>query len=305
MPYTKRRRSTWHAGRRRRAGQGALLVTVVAISAMLSGCASRGDPATQGPASASPSASSVGNGDPMVCESVDTLFARMRADSVKWIPTDEPFDKGTAANVDHLSGALAGQARQARTPVVQEALQATATDLRRLSLAMGRSQHRRDVLVAVAGVRRSYSTLQSACGLSDAPPTDDESPADDEPANKTTASPPGAQEHRPSNGTCSQVQSTMIRLAGASEHWSPTEQPFDPEAARSFRRLGLELGELRLSSSEREVRSAIRQNAAAFLGIAEAIGSRHRSAVDNSVSKAQVAYANLERACWSGPQRTQ
>ena len=263
-----------------------LVVLLVALAVVVSGC---GGSTGRAPVSAA-GATSSGAVDPAVCESVDTLFARMRAQSVTWIPTDKPFDKVTAAAVANLSGALVGQEQQATTTAVRTALSEAAAALARLHGAMDRARSRRDVLDAVAGVRRSYSTLKGSCGLGNVTPTDHPSPA----GSVASRSPSPA---TPRGMACREVQSIMVRMGEASARWSPQTRPFDPTAAAAFRRLARELDGVQTSTPDPGVRSAIHESAAAFAGIARAMASGHRSAVNSSLEAAQRAYGNIKIVC--------
>jgi hypothetical protein len=265
-----------------------LVLLLVVLAVAVSGCGGSGS-ADRPPASGA-NATSSGAADPAVCDSVDTLFARMRARSVTWIPADKPFDKVTAAAVANLSGALVGQEQQARTAAVRTALGETAAALERLHDAMDHAQSRRDVLDAVAGVRRSYSTLKGSCGLSNGTPADNPRPA----GPGASSSPSQA---TPRGAACREVQSIMVRMGAASARWSPAKRPFDPTAAAAFRRLARELGGLQTSAPDRDVRSAIEETAAAFAGIPRAMASEHRGAVNRSLVDAQRAYRNIKLVC--------
>ena len=223
-----------------------------------------------------------------VCDGVETLFAHMQVQFVRWSPEQQPFDPGMAAAVRNLAQGLAVKGRAATTRPVRVKVAANVAALNRLGMAMGGGNNANRVLAAVRQMRATYAALTNACD-----------PNGDSPADATatvqTPPPPAA---KPTRGpTCEKVQSIMVQVGIDLAAWSPEAQPFDEGAAAKWRSFGHELAALAPQGGSAQIRAAITRNAGAFTGIADAMTSRHRDGIDDAIEKAGHAFLDVHREC--------
>ncbi len=262
------------------------LVALVLMSLVVSGCGSQGS----GDAAREPGTAQASVVDP-VCDSVETLFARMRVDAARsrWSPEVQPFDKIMAARVRNLALQLATEQRKAHSDDVRVQIKQNMEALDGLGEAMG-GHDAEEVLAAVRRMRIAYDPLKGVCRIDGAsPPTAAELKAAQE-APKLTRRPPRS-------AVCKATDEITAKMRTVSAAWSPKDHPFDRATAKRTRELGQDLAALANTAKPEPVDVAIRDSAAMLEGIATAMDSRNRSAVYTAIGSAQVAYANLLNAC--------
>jgi hypothetical protein len=268
--------------------------TVLLLGAAVTGCeTSSGFDGAAQPSAAATTGPTVPRPDD-ACDTVDTLYAKMRVRAAHWTPEREPFDRAMADQVSGLADDLAAQLPHASDPDVQDHLGTDIRALNRLGRAMRSGGRPGDVLAAVRRARLEYAALNVACHpnrtVSQRPPAGTTTGVP-----RRTATAPASSRGR--TATCRRVQDVVDRLAGVSAAWSPEHRPFDPATASKFRALGADLDGLAALGETAPIRSAIRKNAATVAGMGDAMGRRRRSAVDDSLARAQLAYGGLQTAC--------
>jgi hypothetical protein len=225
-----------------------------------------------------------------VCDGAETLFAESKVQLGSWSPERQPFDPAAAAAVRNLAQGLAVKGRAPTTRPVRVQITANVEALNRLGIAMGDGKNPDRVLAVVRQMRVAYAGLTAACH------------PDARSSSRTTTTRPTRQSPalaaKPMRGaTCQKVQDVMVRVGVELAAWSPDVHPFDEASAAKWRVFGAELLALVPRSGSTRIRAAIAANADAFAGIAVAMGSRDRDAVDDAVEQAGLAYLDIHREC--------
>lgn len=284
------------------------LIAVAVGSVVLAGCGHQGSAGAAtgaGRASASPTAAVAGQSDLVtgpssapqgtssvvdpVCDSVETMFAKMAAQSARWSPEVQPFDQFMAAQIRNLALHLAAEQRNAHNHEVRAEIKHNMDALDRLAKAMG--GHDRDkVLAAVQAMKTAYAPLRGVCRIGGASPGKAG-------GSKATHTAPRIKPPTPATAVCKKTQEIFVKMGAVSATWSPADHPFDRATAKKTRELGQDLAGLAKTAKPAPVHDAIRASAATMVGIASAMDSRNRSAVYQAIADAQLAYANLRDEC--------
>jgi hypothetical protein len=283
-------------------------VTLAAICLGLTGCSQPTDTSSRGVADGSPSSSASAattKSPDLVCDGVETLFARMQTQASGWSPEKHPFDPIMASRVRKLGGQLAYGQRSATSEAVVTRIKATVEALYALAAAMEAKQEPGKVTKAVSRMRLVYDALRTTCNPGrDATPSGSPAPSigSAPPANAaapvTPVEPPQQAVKIPPQGpTCEAVQKAVVKMRPTWTAWSLTDRPFAPNIARSIRTHSRTLSTLASRSTSPPIRSAITASSRRFADLAAAMTTRRQRQVDGALLRAQTAYVDLQRVC--------
>ena len=138
-------------------------------AALAGGCAAA-PPVAQSPQAAHPAAHqaapepSAPTLDVRACAGVQAVVSHLAADTRRWSPTRDPFDKDMSSRIGRTARDLGVQASLADTPRVRRLVTSTAAAFGALPRAMA-SHDRTSVTRAITGTRTAYRALKRACSL--------------------------------------------------------------------------------------------------------------------------------------------
>jgi hypothetical protein len=114
---------------------------------------------------------------------------------------------------------------------------------------------------------------------------------------QTQPSPAPAQKVSPDVRACAGVQGVLGHLTADTQTWAPNRRPFDKAVAAHIRLRASELSKQAPQARTAQVRSAVQGTAGAFVAVADAMGSGHRSRVTRAIATSRTAYKQLKLVC--------
>jgi hypothetical protein len=230
------------------------------------------------------------------------VFLRLAGVTAGWNPSTDPFDAKTAHALRPVIIQLRTQSQSATTGELRVSVGKNAAALAALESAM-RSGRRQQVTRALAKSRHAYAALPSCArrgharaahpstttgvkGGSNGPPTGPLGPA------QTGITPAAAQDPG-----CKAAKAAYAKLGPVTAKWDINTDPFDAAVAAGFRSTADALDAAASASKIGRVSSRATANADAFRRLADAMGSKDASQVDDSVITMQQAAVTLAATC--------
>ena len=144
-------------------GRATVAAAVLGFTLAASGCSTSNATKPVAATGGTPSAATQA-GDALACDAVQTLVARLTADTAKWSPTIQPFDSKIQATILDFANNLEVEAVKATSENIQAQVRATALAFADLSTAMSRHD-RAKFDQAIAQTRVEYKKLKPLCTL--------------------------------------------------------------------------------------------------------------------------------------------
>ena len=140
------------------------LVSLALVASATAGCSQAPAHTAAAPSPAASSPAGPPSRDTRACLGAQALLGHVAADTARWSPQRQPFDKTMAERIRLSSADLAKQAPQAGSTKVRTAIDGIAESFRSLAAAMGK-RDRGLVNTAMTRTRASYKALKSTCTL--------------------------------------------------------------------------------------------------------------------------------------------
>jgi len=93
------------------------------------------------------------------------------------------------------------------------------------------------------------------------------------------------------------VQALLGHLAVATDHWSPTQHPFDKAMAAQIHSTSVSLQKSLQQVQTVVVERAVSASAKAFGAVATAMTQKNRARVHRAITQTRLAFKSLKRAC--------